>query len=57
MKKEKEYISIEDIEVINSDEYKANIREFTYEDDAITKILTDKMGVSFNKKNHSKRRI
>ena len=49
MKKEKEYIPIEDIEVINSDEYKANIREFTYEDDAITKLLTDKMGVSFNK--------
>ena len=45
----KEYIPIEDIEVINSDEYKANIREFTYEDDAITKLLTDKMGVSFNK--------
>ncbi len=49
MKKEKEYIPIEDIEVINSDEYKTNIREFTYEDDTITRLLTDKMSVSFNK--------
>lgn len=49
MSEEKEYISLDDVEIINRDEYKDNIRDFISEDDDIAKSLIDKMNVSFNK--------
>lgn len=49
MKEEKEYISIEDVEVINKDDYKDKLDSFIKEKDEFSKFLLDKTQTSFNK--------